>query len=121
MSDLELFRREITAWLIENCPPEMRLPFSGEHEFFWGGETFLPGQKEWLARCVDRGYTAPTWPKEYGGAGLSDAEGKVFWEEMIRLSCRPPVMGIFGLGMIGPVLLLLDARAVAKQHRPDHT
>ncbi len=118
MSDLELFRGEIAAWLAENCPPEMREPFSGEHEFFWGGEPFLPGQAVWLERCVKRGYTAPTWPKEAGGAGLSEAEGKVFWEEMIRLSCRPPVMGIFGLGMIGPVLLRYGTRAQQQQHLP---
>ncbi len=118
MADLEAFRREIAAWLEASCPPEMRKPFAGEHEFFWGGEPFLPGQKEWLERCVDKGYTAPTWPKEYGGAGLSDAEGTIFWEEMIRLGCRPPILGVFGLGMIGPVLLRYGTEAQKRQHLP---
>jgi acyl-CoA dehydrogenase len=118
MADLEAFRRDVAAWLEANCPPEMRKPFAGEHEFFWGGDTFLPGQKEWLERCVEKGYTAPTWPKEYGGAGLSDAEGKVFWEEMIRLGCRPPILGVFGLGMIGPVLLRYGTDAQKKKHLP---
>jgi alkylation response protein AidB-like acyl-CoA dehydrogenase len=118
MADIETFRRELAAWLEANCPPEMRKPFAGEHEFFWGGEPFLPGQKEWLERCVAKGYTAPTWPKEYGGAGLSDEEGKVFWEEMVRLSCRPPILGVFGLGMIGPVLLRYGSDAQKKKHLP---
>jgi acyl-CoA dehydrogenase len=118
MADLEVFRRELAAWLEANCPPEMRKPFAGEHEFFWGGEPFLPGQKEWLERCVAKGYTAPTWPKEYGGAGLSDAEAKVFWDEMIRLGCRPPILGVFGLGMIGPVLLRYGTEAQKKKHLP---
>ena len=55
MADIERFRRELAAWLEANCPPEMRKPFAGEHEFFWGGEPFLPGQKEWLERCVAKG------------------------------------------------------------------
>jgi acyl-CoA dehydrogenase len=96
----------------------MRKPFAGEHEFFWGGEPFLPGQKEWLERCVAKGYTAPTWPKECGGAGLSEEEGKVFWEEMVRLGCRPPILGIFGLGMIGPVLLRYGNEAQKRKHLP---
>jgi acyl-CoA dehydrogenase len=118
MAEIEVFRREIAAWLEANCPPEMRKPFAGEHEFFWGGEPVYPGQKEWLERCVARGYTAPTWPREYGGAGLSDEEGKVFWEEMVRLGCRPPILGVFGLGMIGPVLLRYGNDAQKKQHLP---
>ncbi len=118
MSELETFRREIASWLIGNCPPEMRTPFAGEQEFFWGGEPFLPGQGVWLERCVARGYTAPTWPVVFGGAGLSEAQGKVFWEEMIRLGCRPPVMGIFGLGMIGPVLLRYGTPEQQRQHLP---
>ena len=118
MADIERFRREIAAWLEANCPPEMRKPFAGEHEFFWGGKPEFPGQKEWLERCVAKGYTAPTWPKEYGGAGLSDEEGKVFWEEMVRLGCRPPILGVFGLGMIGPVLLRYGNDAQKKKHLP---
>ncbi len=119
MADLETFRREIAGWLEKNCPAEMRKPFAGEHEFFWGGrQEALPGQREWLARCVEKGYTAPTWPKEHGGAGLGPAEGKIFWEEMVRLGCRPPLMGVFGLGMIGPVLLRYGNDAQKQKHLP---
>jgi acyl-CoA dehydrogenase len=118
MVSLDTFRREIAAWLETHCPPEMRKPFAGEHEFFWGGEPTLKGQKEWLERCVAKGYTAPTWPKQYGGAGLSEEEGKVFWEEMIRLGCRPPILGVFGLGMIGPVLLRYGTEEQKQRHLP---
>ena len=35
-----------------------------------------PDAKAWLERAAEVGLTAPTWPKEYGGAGLSREEGE---------------------------------------------
>ena len=65
-------RTELRAWLEANCPPEMREP-PGEDDICWGGRRFMfrsEAQKLWLERCVARGLTVPTWPKEYGGGRL---------------------------------------------------
>lgn len=73
----------------------------------WGGrkETFEnPGSKQWLQCMAERGWTAPTWPKPYGGGGLSKEEAKVLADEMRRIKALPPLVG-FGLTMIGPLLL----------------
>lgn len=112
MSDLETFRSETRAWLEANCPASMRFGDSTGNatmadDLTWGGkkETFPnPEARVWLERMADRGWTAPTWPKDCGGAGLSKPEAKVLAEEMRRLKAKPPLIG-FGLTMIGPLLL----------------
>lgn len=104
--DLEAFRTETRAWLEENCPASMRTPLQDD-EIVWGGrrETFKnPDSKVWLERMAERGWTAPEWPSEYGGGGLSRDEAKVLQEEMKRIKARPPLFS-FGLWMFGPALL----------------
>ena len=106
MQELEAFRAEARHWLEANCPPSMRLPAT-EEETVWGGKRahFVnPDSKLWLERMASVGWTVPTWPKQYGGGGLSDAEARVLDEEMRRLHCRPALQS-FGIWMLGPVLL----------------
>ena len=80
MSDLERFRRETRAWLEANAPPARCGQAGSELEGVWGGRkcdcTPNPDQKLWLERCAERGFTAPTWPREYGGGGLSPRAGE---------------------------------------------
>jgi alkylation response protein AidB-like acyl-CoA dehydrogenase len=76
-------------------------------ELEWGGskQTYPnPDARIWLERMAERGWTAPTWPREYGGGGLSKAEAKVLAQEMRDLRAKPPLIG-FGLTMIGPLIL----------------
>ena len=73
VDELETFRAETRAWLEENCPPSMRTPMKDD-EIVWGGkrEKFKnPESKVWLERMAEKGWTAPQWPKKYGGGGLS--------------------------------------------------
>ena len=53
---------------------------------------------------AERGWTAPAWPREYGGAGLSVAETMILDEEMRRINAPAPLAG-HGLTMIGPAIL----------------
>ncbi|MEE4210943.1 MAG: acyl-CoA dehydrogenase family protein [Parvularcula sp.] len=106
MSDLQTFRQETRAWLEANCPESMRGDYSAENAC-WGGKrwTFTSDdQKLWLDRMAERGWTVPTWPKEYGGGGLSKEEAEVLKEEMRRIEAFPPHEN-FGISMLGPALL----------------
>ena len=119
MSPLEEFRATTRHWLEENCPPSMRTPLP-EDERVWGGRnpTFKnPDSKLWFERMVARGWTVPTWPKEYGGGGLSQDEALIFEEEMRRLNCRAPLFG-FGISMLGPVLLKYGTAVQKALHLP---
>jgi alkylation response protein AidB-like acyl-CoA dehydrogenase len=112
MSDIEAFRTETRAWLEANCPPSMRggaeiAVTDGDDNSIWGGRKAQfknPEQKLWLDRMGAKGWTAPTWPKEYGGGGLSGAEAKVLTQELARIKARPALMS-FGIWMLGPALL----------------
>lgn len=116
---LEKFRAEVRDWLLANCPDSMRTPMVEEEEV-WGGsaERFPnPDSKVWLERMVAKGWTAPEWPKAYGGGGLNPQEALVLKEEMQKLGCRTPLLS-FGLMMLGPVILQYGTEAQKQQHLP---
>jgi alkylation response protein AidB-like acyl-CoA dehydrogenase len=118
--DLERFRQHVRLWLEENCPASMRVPFTCPEDEVWGGRNavFLhPDSRLWLERMAAKGWTAPTWPKEYGGGGLSADEAKVLEDEQRRLGCRPALKS-FGLWMLGPVLLQYGTEAQKREHLP---
>ncbi|WP_417449667.1 acyl-CoA dehydrogenase family protein [Kordiimonas sp.] len=120
MSNLEAFRAETRAWLEENCPKAMRTPMQGEADFCWGGRKYTfqsEDQKVWLERMAARGWTVPTWPKEYGGGGLTKDEAKILATEMKRLNARVPLVS-FGIWMLGPALLKFGTEEQKKEHLP---
>jgi len=121
MSDLETFRAETRAWIEASCPETVRGGAPGNAiEGVWGGRKWQPthpDQRRWLDVAAERGFTAPTWPKEYGGGGLSGAEVKVLFQEMAALRVPPALIG-FGLTMIGPTLLQFGNEEQKKEHLP---
>jgi alkylation response protein AidB-like acyl-CoA dehydrogenase len=119
MDHLEQFRQEVRAWLEENCPPSMRTAMP-EEETVWGGRKAQysnPDAKLWLDRMAAKGWTTPTWPKEYGGGGLSSHEARVLQQELKRIGARPALMS-FGISMLGPVLLQYGTEAQKQEHVP---
>jgi alkylation response protein AidB-like acyl-CoA dehydrogenase len=121
VADLEAFRTEVRDWLSANYPAELRDPKAElDEEAIWGGRKYLTStdpQKLWINRMAERGWTAPTWPREYGGGGLSKAEAKVLEEEMARGKYRIPLAS-FGLWMLGPVLLEYANEEQKKRYLP---
>jgi acyl-CoA dehydrogenase len=116
---LEAFRAETRAWLEAHCPPEMRTPARTEDDICWGGRKgqYSPAQSAWLQAMGERGWTVPTWPREYGGGGLSNAQAKVLAQEMAALGCRSPHSN-FGIWMLGPALLKFGSEAQKREHLP---
>lgn len=116
---LDAFRAQTRAWLEANCPPEMRTPARSEEDICWGGRKgqYSAAQMTWLQRMGERGWTVPTWPKEYGGGGLSNAQAKVLSQEMAALGCRSPHSN-FGIWMLGPALLKFGSEAQKREHLP---
>ncbi len=117
---LEDFRTTTHAWLEKNCPPEMRKPVTSEDEVCWGGRNFKfvnDAQRQWLNIMGERGWTVPTWPREFGGGGLSDVEAKVLREELRALNCRSP-LDSFGIWMLGPAMLKFGNEEQKREHLP---
>ena len=119
-ASLDKFRTETRAWLEANCPPSMRTPMTADEEATWGGKKFVfrnPEAKLWLDRMAERGWTAPTCPKEYGGGGLNPAENAVLQAELRRINARPALFS-FGVWMLGPVLLEYATDEQKKEYLP---
>jgi alkylation response protein AidB-like acyl-CoA dehydrogenase len=119
VTNLETFRRETRAWLAANCPPSMRTPGS-EDETVWGGRKAKydnPEAKLWLDRMGEKGWTCPTWPKAYGGGGLTVDEDRILQQEMRALRARSPLSS-FGIWMLGPVLLEYGTEDQKREHLP---
>lgn len=119
MSDLTDFREETRAWLEENCPASMRTRMVAGEEVNGGSKrrSTNPDAYVWLNAMAERGWTAPTWPKEYGGGGLAKEEFLVLLEEMQRIKARPPLGGM-GITMIGPTLLEYGTEDQKQRHLP---
>ena len=119
--ELAAFRKEMRAWLLAESPESLRGtspcgPFDG----YWGGKLHPevdPDVLRWRDVALARGLTAPTWPKEYGGAGLSREHAKVLYDEMRALGLPRPVVG-FGFAMIGPTLLQFGNEEQKLEHLP---
>jgi alkylation response protein AidB-like acyl-CoA dehydrogenase len=119
MPDLETFRESIRAWITEHAPKSLYGTRQGRFGGYWGGRRDRPEPDVlgWFEASLERGLTAPTWPKKFGGGGLSREEGRVFDEELARLALPPPLVGV-GLTMIGPTLLDYGTEEQKQNHIP---
>ena len=112
---LETFREEVRDWAETNCPDEMRLGavhFEDAYDIYRSDAAYA-----WRDAAAQRGWTAPMWPTEYGGGGLSKAETAVLMEEFARIKALPPETGM-GLAMIGPTLLEFGTEEQKQRHIP---
>jgi alkylation response protein AidB-like acyl-CoA dehydrogenase len=100
------FRDEVRGFIAASCPEELR---AGDQE--WGS---LSGGarrgsdpelgRAWRRRLAARGWLAPAWPVEYGGAGMGVVQQFILSEELAE--ARAPAAGGIGLGWAGPTIIL---------------
>ncbi|MEO3764882.1 acyl-CoA dehydrogenase family protein [Streptomyces sp. B8F3] len=111
------FREEVRAFVRDRFPPayvpDPEAEQSLEPEDVWGynwpvdrlsdDPARRDGARAWAAVLAGRGWIAPHWPAEYGGAGLSALEEFILQEEMMR--ARVPTVNGIGAFLLGPTLL----------------
>ena len=116
-TELDAFRTEAREWLEENFPKSLRKnPDEVTEQVMSGGKT--TGDVDlWRQRMGEKGWGTPTWPKQYGGGGLTAAEARVLGEEMSRIGARNPIVGM-GPGMFGNTLLEYGNEEQKKKHFP---
>ena len=100
----EEFRLESRAWLQTNCPEGAK----GSGQTAWGSSKIVLERDValWLERMSERGWTVPTWPKEYGGADLENDLYPILIQELMAIGARTPLTGR-GVNYIGPTILEL--------------
>ena len=100
-SEQEAWRAQIRAWIAEEfgadwSGAEFDLSEEGTNEAW----EFAKGVRRTLA---EKGWTAPAWPAEHGGMGLSFVEQAIFNEELAYN--RVPGPDLISVGYVGPTLL----------------
>jgi alkylation response protein AidB-like acyl-CoA dehydrogenase len=115
------FRREVRSFIERELPEG--LPRRGGGAMFGGGSgrfsraDYWQTLRGWLDKLVERGWIAPAWPKEYGGAGLSVIEQFILNQEMAQTGA-PRSPNVIGLGWVGPTLILYGTDEQKQEHLP---
>jgi alkylation response protein AidB-like acyl-CoA dehydrogenase len=107
---VEAFRREVRAWIEANLEPRTR---SGRSVM--RTETKTPEEiavsRALQRKLFDAGYAGISFPKEYGGAGLTAAHDRVFRQESAGFVT--PDFGGAGSVTMGPIARSMLAHASA--------
>ncbi len=107
------FRTEVRTFINGALPANLKGVSAFEEP---DDEGIRNGLKDWRTAVGKKGWTAPHWPKEYGGAGMSVTEQFVYSEEMAN--ARAPQVGGSGVAMLGPVLIRYGSEEQQKEHLP---
>jgi alkylation response protein AidB-like acyl-CoA dehydrogenase len=107
----EAFRARVRAWLTANIPEDWKkfglseVPRPEAYDFL----------RKWQKTLFDAGFIGLTWPREYGGQGLTFLEEMVLHEEM-ALQKAPPMLNILGVGMAGPTIIAYGTEEQKKRY-----
>ncbi len=106
------FRIIVADWIEQNYPTELRqAPGADSHD----PRQSKSYEQAWLKCMAEQGLLAPTWPKEYGGAGFSADQARILAQEQRRAKVRAiPISA--GLSLLGPVLLEHGTLEQKQQH-----
>ena len=110
--EAEKFRVEVKSWLKENLPKGWF-----DDGFELTGDQRKKFNESWPQKLFEGGWICATWPKEYGGKGLSILEGVVLAEEFAN--ARAPMRAdFFGDTLVGPTLLQWGTEEQKKEFLP---
>ncbi|MCU0730364.1 MAG: acyl-CoA dehydrogenase family protein [Hyphomonas sp.] len=103
------FRDEVRAFIRDNYPKE--LINMGTREDL-SREQFLA----WHKILGKKGWSAPAWPKKYGGTGWTSTQRYIWSEENARVDALMPLP--FGVSMVGPVIYTFGSEEQKQRHLP---
>lgn len=98
-NEQEQYREKAKEWLKKNVPHDWKKKLSDYDEL-------AKIQIDWDRKLYEGGFAGISWPKEYGGQGLTMVEEIIFNEEM-RKAGAPDGINAIGKGLLGPTLLAL--------------
>ncbi len=104
------FREEVRTFLREHLSAEL---VARTRE-----TAFAPREDviQWHRKLHEKGWSAPKWPVEYGGAGWTTMQRFIFDAEMTLASA--PMLSAFGMGMLAPVLMKFGNAAQKQRFLP---
>jgi alkylation response protein AidB-like acyl-CoA dehydrogenase len=110
-AEQKAFRARVRTWLKANIPREWTERASADvpHAESWD---LL---RAWQRRLYEAGFIGLTWPREYGGQGLTFLEELILHEEMGQAKA-PPILNILGVGMAGPTIIAYGTEEQKKRY-----
>lgn len=110
--ELAAFRAEVRAWLDANAERRTDNLHMGME-----GEDAFAEAKAWYAKKAAAGYACLTWPKEYGGAGLT-ALHEVVWTQEVENYRTRDAHFVIGIGNCGPAIMHFAEEEVKRELLP---
>ena len=110
-------RSEVRTWLETNLPDDW---VKAIHD---GNDTGLAKARmgldynQWCALLGQAGWATPTWPVEFGGAGLETAQAKIVNEELGRYKVWRS-FNVIGIGMGGPTIMRWGSDELKRRYLP---
>jgi alkylation response protein AidB-like acyl-CoA dehydrogenase len=114
-ADLETFRSDARNWLEANFPAGLKGKAALAVSEVRSNDPLLV---QWRKAIGAKGWATPTWPKAYGGGGLSVAEARVLQQEMNRAGAFNPMLFGMGITMIGPTIMDYGTEEQKQKHLP---
>ena len=118
--DHHAFAVYVREQLAAMYPAELREPEpKSDPEAIWGGRRFAGSddpQIVWMRRMAEKGWTAPHWPRAYGGGGLTPDQAQVLRRELEAGGYREPLKR--WVWMLGSALLEFASEAQKHEHLP---
>jgi alkylation response protein AidB-like acyl-CoA dehydrogenase len=109
----EAFREEVRAWLEVNIPRDWEARAMGSADV--PRPEAYDAMRVWQRKLYDAGFIGLTWPKEYGGCGLTFLEEMILHEEL-AVAKAPPILNILGVGMAGPTIVAYGTEEQKKRY-----
>jgi alkylation response protein AidB-like acyl-CoA dehydrogenase len=106
------FRDEFRAWLKTNVPEEWNGGTSAEDR-----DDFIEYLRDWQRKLYEGGWAGISWPKEYGGRGVTLMEQAIFQEELARAGA-PQLIGTIGLSLVGPTIIAMGTDEQKSRYLP---
>jgi alkylation response protein AidB-like acyl-CoA dehydrogenase len=110
----EQWRNEVREFLKDNRPAAGGGDADAPMAFQRGEGNWRERMRGWREKLSQKGWIAPAWPKEYGGAGLGVMEQFIMNEEFAE--ARVMNVGGMGTSMIGPTLIIHGNEEQKKEH-----
>lgn len=97
--ELAAFRCDVKNWLDANATRRTDKLFLGME----GERAFLEA-KDWYKKKAEAGFACLSWPREYGGAGLSSLH-EVVWAQEVENYATRDAHFVIGIGNCGPAIM----------------
>ena len=107
------FRDEVRAFIDSTLTNDMRKTLSLSKNGHAGKDLHI----KWQKALYERGWMAPNWPVEYGGAGFTSTQKYIFESEMAREGAPRTIP--FGLSMVAPVIMEFGSQEQKDKFLPD--